>query len=99
MLCTRIRLSERRFREISAVQSTQTTMPESVNELTANDGPFVRPCALPNVVNGCSSPSTATRISTDSSIGGTSEPEVSTVENTPRSSRSFGRYFISSLAN
>lgn len=92
MLCSRIRLNERRFRVISAMQSTQTTMPEPVNELTANDGPFVRPCAMPNVVNGCSSPTTAIGNGTDSSsIGETSE--VPTVENTPRSSRSFGRYY------
>lgn len=71
--------------------SLATTMATSSS--SPNYGPFVRPCAMANVVNACSL-QTAT-IDSGSSISnenGDGSTESTPMERTPRSERSTGRY-------
>lgn len=92
MLCTRIRLNERRFR----VLQSQSTISEISNELTSatqkHDGPFVRPCALANVISECNLRSAGIGDGTSLSVDGSREASI--VGSSPRSSRSSGRYSL-----
>lgn len=104
MFCTRLRLNERRFRVISSVaphsvlatadrnQTVAASLATAATAPPSHYGPFVRPCAIANVINGCSS-QTAT-IDSGSSISnenGDGSTDGTPMERTPRSGRSTGR--------
>lgn len=90
VLATADRMASSANETVAASLATAATAPPS------SYGPFVRPCAIANVINGCSS-QTAT-IDSGSSISnenGNGSTDGTPMERTPRSGRSTGRYVCS----